>query len=69
MKIRIEYEDADYAAMAPRVSKDDVKHLFHLSGTTEIIEFFGLKDYPQSQNLNRLVNALSTCLFLVQDSK
>ena len=69
MIIRNEYEDADYALMNPRISKDSVKHLFHLGGTTEVIEFFGLKDYPQSQNLNYLANTLLTCLHLVESSK
>ena len=40
MIIRNEYEDADYALMNPRISKDSVKHLFYLGGTTEVIEFF-----------------------------
>lgn len=66
MKISIEYEDKDYAAMASRKSKDTVKHLFHLSSTLEVINFFGLQKYPYDERINHISNTLLDCLYLIE---
>lgn len=66
MRIRIEYEDKDYAAIAPIKSKDSVKHLLHLSSTLEVIDFFGLQEYPYDQRINHLSNTLLDCLYLIE---
>ena len=66
MGIKIGYDKEDCNLLVPIKDKNTVKHLVHLSSTLEVINYFGLQEYPYDQKINRLANTLMDCLYLIK---
>ena len=60
-------EEDDRPRFVEYKSKKSIQHILHLTGTLEILEFFGLNKYQYDEKLNRIANTLSDCIYLINN--